>query len=153
MILKISGNICSTMVVQIQTFQKFLCNTSRDILRYFSAIASEDPVIPLNRVRLFLSLQHFTQPQATLLEKEKKNASSMAELAKFFISDVNTTVRAPSLPRFHMHDSPKSSSLRLCTSTSIRAPNCLSDQRNASATSRSRKEIQILVTFKSLNRF
>ena len=25
-------------------YQKFMCNTSRDIVRYFSAVASEDPV-------------------------------------------------------------------------------------------------------------
>ena len=32
------------MVVQIQKFQKFISNTSGDVIRYFSAVASEDPV-------------------------------------------------------------------------------------------------------------
>ena len=36
MILKISGTICLTMVV---------CNNSRDIIRYFSTVASEDPAV------------------------------------------------------------------------------------------------------------
>ena len=44
MILKISGNICPTMVVQIQNFQKFMRNTSRDIIRYVFTIASKDSV-------------------------------------------------------------------------------------------------------------
>ena len=44
MTLKISGNICSTMIVQIQKIHKFMCNTSRDIIRYFSTAAGEDPV-------------------------------------------------------------------------------------------------------------
>ena len=35
MILKISGNICPTMVGWIQKFQSFMCHTSRDIIRYF----------------------------------------------------------------------------------------------------------------------
>ena len=41
MILKISGYICPTKVVQIQKFQKFMRNTSRDIIRYFSTVASD----------------------------------------------------------------------------------------------------------------
>ena len=28
----------------IQKFQKFMCNTSRDIIRFFPAVTSEDPV-------------------------------------------------------------------------------------------------------------
>ena len=44
MILKISGNIYPTMVVYNQKFQKFMSITSGDIIRYFSAVASEDPV-------------------------------------------------------------------------------------------------------------
>ena len=32
------------MVVQIQKFQKLMCDSSRDIIRYFSAVPSEDPV-------------------------------------------------------------------------------------------------------------
>ena len=44
-----SGNICPTMVVKIQKIQKFMCTTSRDIIRYFFAVASEDPVLIFNR--------------------------------------------------------------------------------------------------------
>ena len=32
-------------IVYIQNFQKFMCNTSRDIMHYFSVVASEDPVV------------------------------------------------------------------------------------------------------------
>ena len=42
--MKISDNICPTMVVEIQKCQKCMRNTSRDIIRYFSPDASEDPV-------------------------------------------------------------------------------------------------------------
>ena len=45
MILKISGNICQTMVVKIQKCQDFMYNTSRDIIFYFSAVSIEDPVL------------------------------------------------------------------------------------------------------------
>ena len=44
MTLIISGNKCPTMVVQIQNFRKFMSHTFRDIVRYFSTVASEDPV-------------------------------------------------------------------------------------------------------------
>ena len=43
MILKISSNI-DNIVVEIQKFQIFMCNTSKDIISYFSTVASEDPV-------------------------------------------------------------------------------------------------------------
>ena len=40
----ISGNTCPTVVVGIRNIQKCMCDTSRDIIRHFSAVASEDPV-------------------------------------------------------------------------------------------------------------
>ena len=42
--IKISSNMYLTMVVQIQKFKKFMCNTFRDIIGYLSTVASEDPV-------------------------------------------------------------------------------------------------------------
>ena len=54
MILKISGKICPTMVVLIQQFQKCVCSNSRDIIRYFSVVASEDPVyIYINKCQFY----------------------------------------------------------------------------------------------------
>ena len=44
MILKISDNICPTMVLLIQKFKKFRRNTSRDTISYFTTVASEDRV-------------------------------------------------------------------------------------------------------------
>ena len=43
--IEISGNIYPTMVVyRYNLFYKFMCTTSRDIIRYYSTVASEDPV-------------------------------------------------------------------------------------------------------------
>ena len=41
-ILKVSGNICPTMVVYMQKLKKFMCNTSRYIIRYFSTVTRKD---------------------------------------------------------------------------------------------------------------
>ena len=49
MVLKISGNIYPTMVVQIQENQKFMCNTLRDIIRYFFV---EGPVGSRNKINI-----------------------------------------------------------------------------------------------------
>ena len=47
---EISGNICPTMVVKMQKNKKFMCNTSRVTIRYFSTAASEDPVVDIGLI-------------------------------------------------------------------------------------------------------
>ena len=36
----------------------FQCNTSRDIIRYFSAVASEDPVYTVGQIFIFIALEN-----------------------------------------------------------------------------------------------
>ena len=59
MILKTSGNIYPTMLVQLRKFHKFMCNTSGDIIRQFSTVASEDPVEEATLVGIAKHLDQF----------------------------------------------------------------------------------------------
>ena len=49
------------MIVWIQQFQKFMYNTSRDIIRYFSTVASEDTVGNIQTFNhyLYVHVMHF----------------------------------------------------------------------------------------------
>ena len=57
---KSNGKICPNMAVWIKNFQKFMCNSSRDIICYFSTVTSEDLVrtkLCFRQPCIFISLE------------------------------------------------------------------------------------------------
>ena len=58
MILKINGNIYPFMVVLIQKFWKFVCNTFRNIIYYVSTVANEDPEPDINTKQQLLVFRY-----------------------------------------------------------------------------------------------